>query len=1238
MTPFTQAVLPKDVGRLIDLTVIGDEKSQSMANLQLEGIAALHNILSKHSFAYLADEVGMGKTYQALGLAALLWNEKPEARILFISPRQNLQIKWIADYHRFFSSNFRRQHQHGDDRVTSVLFGEPLHRAELFHNLRSWTPYIGIHERIAPFIRHTSFTRPVFLTSNDFDNLKKLRERIARRFTEWGLFDFEIPKKLSADTASQTLNRAFAEALSAKLTKEGKTQPYFDLVIVDEAQCLRNITNQTNTVLFESLKNNVANWLFMSATPAHSGPGDLPTILNHYPGCGEVLDPKLADDLSALQSALEPFIVRRQREYETTPPVGRTRKSEYRNHESGRWGISDQDMSALATLSIGLVQKGLVSLLQGRSNRYRIGFLSSFESLSSSIGRALPPPKSESDEQDVPQDNDWHHDRSDPVTDSEALDTDFIRRLSKNFEKEFKLPLRHPKVHAVVERVAPAAFGSKEKIGGEKFLIFTRRVSTVETLRKHLDAAYHQAIEERVRRCWKEKLDWSGRRHTVGSEDPGETEEDSEDIDSGPGESRFRAAMARKGWLGLYRNTFRRSGRNALFFEDGWLQRLSEAGGRKPADAARDLPDELWAESWTHAASASGNRQRQNASDRVRYLAVQGVRRYPQAFGLDKSSAAPWQDAFAEILHAHLKREKPAPEPEPNLELFTQPTLWTEWDKGFSSGGMALPAASATHVETAEDLYRRQVARTILGQVFRLTDTILDLYFANRQASATSQGLPAAFLDWLMSEDPGSRQIRNDCENWLAHLRLIVDSCLAGAGKPWRELAQKEHWEELFHPSAVMGVTGSSGAHSRATLQFRTPSLPRVIVCTDTLKEGVDLHTFCDRVIHYGVAWTSGDLEQRVGRVDRYFSKIERRLREGPPPDVQLHVGYPHVVASLEKEQVQRVIDRQKEAEKLMDSPLAGAVNESKELVVSAPARRTEIPNLTPYDIKRKFPVKGRDLTKVSRQTVKESVQYYANWFADVIKALKASDWEMTGEQTGLVRNVTMTRKDPEQNTRGHDLEWSYDSALDRNILTVTNLDWPVGREFSGGTRRRLHKNTYVVQDYLRLIVPKPDEEGESQLIEHLISTLNGGIPEPDSKAATRWGNALDAIADGEVTWQNGHRAEIVVKRDQRAHRVAVYAYEHGVRIVGVVALLRHLELREAWNGPPTTENLRNWTLEINNKLPLGYLDVHPRDGLIFGVHALHGELSDLFRGRLVQEVAWRADAWEAALTNADRW
>ena len=108
MTPFHSSIRPDDIAELIDLTVKDKPDTASMAAMQRDGVAALYNILCEYPLAYLADEVGMGKTYQALALAAVVWNEKETARILFISPRQNLQVKWVDDFRRFFASNYRR--------------------------------------------------------------------------------------------------------------------------------------------------------------------------------------------------------------------------------------------------------------------------------------------------------------------------------------------------------------------------------------------------------------------------------------------------------------------------------------------------------------------------------------------------------------------------------------------------------------------------------------------------------------------------------------------------------------------------------------------------------------------------------------------------------------------------------------------------------------------------------------------------------------------------------------------------------------------------------------------------------------------------------------------------------------------------------------------------------------------------------------------------------------------------
>lgn len=334
-----------------------------------------------------------------------------------------------------------------------------------------------------------------------------------------------------------------------------------------------------------------------------------------------------------------------------------------------------------------------------------------------------------------------------------------------------------------------------------------------------------------------------------------------------------------------------------------------------------------------------------------------------------------------------------------------------------------------------DELCRRQVPRTLLGQTFRLTDTIIDLYYADERTGRDASALPGCFIDWLESDDPGTRQIFRDCKHWLAHLRLIVDSCLQGAGRSWRELARKEIWPQLHNSMAVFGVTGGSGGHRTAIRQFRTPSLPRVIVCTDTLKEGVDLHLFCDRVMHYGVAWTSGDLEQRVGRVDRFFSMIERRLNlEGAPPAMELQIAYPHIAASLESGQVNRVIERQRQAEKLMDSPLACGSSENKELIVGVGAPREEKDILGPYP-----PTiasgKGREIVAVSEKEARAGFDHYVRWYSRLIKELGKYDWKVSPEDDVPVRDATLCRK-----ACRHDIKWVFDRALGRYVLTLSNL------------------------------------------------------------------------------------------------------------------------------------------------------------------------------------------------------
>ena len=71
----------------------GDTSLERLGEIQIEGAVAIQNMLVDPDveFAYLADEVGMGKTYIALGVVAMLRYFNPMLRVLFICPSLNVQ-------------------------------------------------------------------------------------------------------------------------------------------------------------------------------------------------------------------------------------------------------------------------------------------------------------------------------------------------------------------------------------------------------------------------------------------------------------------------------------------------------------------------------------------------------------------------------------------------------------------------------------------------------------------------------------------------------------------------------------------------------------------------------------------------------------------------------------------------------------------------------------------------------------------------------------------------------------------------------------------------------------------------------------------------------------------------------------------------------------------------------------------------------------------------------------------
>ena len=134
---------------------------------------------------------------------------------------------------------------------------------------------------------------------------------------------------------------------------------------------------------------------------------------------------------------------------------------------------------------------------------------------------------------------------------------------------------------------------------------------------------------------------------------------------------------------------------------------------------------------------------------------------------------------------------------------------------------------------------------------------------------------------------------------------------------------------------------GMYGGFSKLTVrQFRMPGYPYVLVTTDVLQEGEDLHTYCDRIVHYGISWTPSATEQRIGRVDRIGSLVQREL-EGLSADLidegnYLQVYFPYLRETYEFVQVGKVFERLNQfLEMLHDLRLPRVGHQASEVAVT---------------------------------------------------------------------------------------------------------------------------------------------------------------------------------------------------------------------------------------------------------------------------------------------------------------
>lgn len=851
-----------DVRRLVQF--YDPEKNEKLNDLQTEGCYHLWNTLTNPDlrFAYLADEVGMGKTYQALGVMALLHYLKPGAKMVILCPGREMQKQWSSDWHSFFQDKFCpdgidgnlkgcRIDDNGKENFESRI------QPQICENINEFAAHLVASQHSVYLLRYPSFSLPIrvfewsaFVEDKDTKvSLESLLPDFRKVMDSIGCHvnDHDVSFAINNSSSSLNLEQASTLFLSIYTKKIAKLLEVFspDLVVWDEAQYLRTDATRNNsmrTIFGNKLYQKGCRHLFLSATPAHRDVSDIEQ-LNHLLAHKDrwekrpIIITQGDSKGDEFRRSVSPWMVRRERSFNGFG------KQQYREFKETPIDMFSQNRSPMYALTFAATQKKLVELLEGQNNKFRLGEISCYESARSSIESAKIKPAGKSKNE-----IDSILEETSGKKESEPIDEKYLEKLGKSFksiqqvgDENTRLGLPHAKIDEVVDDLARRCLANGSTT---KELVFVRRVATVDELADRLLHEFQYILNHRISLLGElPQVYWK-----LPPEAGDDADEDNSEEVLGLGDSiglvkdlpYFKALSAVKGSIGRltqYRNTLGKAESSTIRFL------------LVPSDAMSSDDNLLW----------------------------------------------------QSLLSA--------------LGIFIDEDIYKPF---------------------REDTNKELLLRRCIGHSIRFTDILVDLDVLRRENRGGYVSLWISMLANPKIElEEYFTNTRLKLRNWIIHFDTIVNKCFKGGGSNNSNAEIAERVSNYFGGMSPVARRSGRRKDENVVPQFKFPVFPNVLVCTDVLREGVNLHLFCERISHYGIAWNSGDLEQRIGRVERADSLFERKILADDSH--KLHVGFPYLARTLDERQVKKAIQRKKAIDALFSivPPLeTGECDDSKEVVL----------------------------------------------------------------------------------------------------------------------------------------------------------------------------------------------------------------------------------------------------------------------------------------------------------------
>lgn len=846
-----------------------------MRNLQIKGTARIYNILNEHKIALLADEVGMGKTIQSLAVISALLHKNPNARILILAPRNEIAKNWEKEYLTFVRHHYR----HHDNIIKTAIGGEPVRKMVNCTNLFQLT-----HEVKQGWGQ-------IFIGKiSSFSSLLSKKE-VSKRLLDLGINDIEHIKKLNSDNE---INKAVAHLLRKEIMKYSNVKKsYFDLVIIDEAHYFRHKDGDSfranaATMFFGNPDNEqvipiAEKVLLLTATPNHSKSEDISNIVSYFTSFYKT---------KTYKEILDTLCIRRLRR------LGTHSQNKY-NYRQEIESESNFNNNPLSELFFALYQHELVKKVnqQEQGKKTKGGGASRILKYLEGV-EFIPTIQTEKKE----------------LADKENINTDFnigsdteiLIEMSKEYHKIFDTNPSHPKYDKLVSDLT----GNHTE---EKALVFVRRIASVfeiarRVLHHHDEKMWSLLADNESTKIPLSSLD-RALFNTLNKPTEGDTNhdeiEESEDIIDINGSKIDSFDVEKKNMpISKMLNLFK-------IIKNDPVVRTDAANFRLRFNASKPG---IYGMFFSPGANYFEAPYSKLISHRFTVGTNQLENYYTSAFKHRTDLIS--DNTISKDLQSILMPKQPVGDGEKraqNIEtLFT--IFWEIYQNDKQIDTAERQQLKTIYLEL--DYYEREALSNFIEKGTLLaSEAIIWMYKAFRSLQINEESQIehyTKFINQVKSILPTTRLYKQIQESIL-HFKTIYSKvfCINN----YKDLLEYS-WDSFNNAQPIYPYNADNSSKSVLN-SFNTPFFPDILVATSILQEGVNLQYFCKTIYHYGMAWTPGDNEQRIGRIDRMFGKIERDLNQNKKSVLPIY--YPYLKNTVDEEHLAKFVKKKYREETLID-------------------------------------------------------------------------------------------------------------------------------------------------------------------------------------------------------------------------------------------------------------------------------------------------------------------------------